>query len=165
VRTKRTDKKGRTAITRTGAWKSVFLDALAKLGNVTSAMNAAKVDRPTVYRHRKIDQSFAAKWRSALREAGDVLEAEAWRRAVDGVTEPVAIAGQREEVQKYSDTLLIFLLKGNKPKKFRENLRHEVTGANGGAIKIEDLSKLPVEDLEKLRDIRLKLATAAPVSN
>ena len=128
------------------------------MGNVTMAMREAKVERDTIYRHRRNDPVFAKGWRSALRQAGDVLESEAWRRAYEGVAEPVAILGQREEVRKYSDTLLIFLLKGTKPKKYRENFRHELTGANGGAIKFEDLSKLPAEDLEKLRDIRLKLA-------
>jgi hypothetical protein len=34
-------------------------------------------------------------------------------------------------VQEYSDTLLIFLLKGARPQKYRDNVRQEVTGSNG----------------------------------
>lgn len=56
-----------------------------------------------------------------MEEAADVLEAEAWRRAVKGVDKPMTVATMREVVKEYSDTLLIFLLKGSKPTKFRDN--------------------------------------------
>ncbi|MBX6773030.1 MAG: hypothetical protein IRY83_14975 [Chloroflexi bacterium] len=57
----------------------------------------------------------------------DALEAEAWRRAVDGVERPVYQNGQRVgAVREYSDTLLIFLLKGGRPQKYRE--RYELSG-------------------------------------
>jgi hypothetical protein len=58
--------------------------------------------------------------------AADRLEEEAWRRAVDGVEEPVGF--YRGEpgayVRRYSDTLLIFLLKGLRPEKYRERYEH-----------------------------------------
>lgn len=149
--TNRTPKK---AVTQLGDWKPVFLKHLAETGNVGASAKHANVARHTAYDHKYDDKDFAEKWKQALREAGDVLEAEAWRRGVKGVSKPVFHAGKVVgEVQEYSDTLLIFLLKGTRPKKFRENVRHEVTGKNGGVIKSHttiDLSGFSDEELIKL---------------
>jgi hypothetical protein len=43
-------------------------------------------------------------------------------------------------VQKYSDTLLIFLMKGVRPEKYRERFGHEITGKDGGPIETAELS-------------------------
>ena len=48
-----------------------------------------------------------------------MIEAEARRRAVDGVDEPVYYQGKEVgTVRRYSDVLLIFLLKGLRPQRF-----------------------------------------------
>jgi hypothetical protein len=134
---------------RTGSpprqWRSVFLTALAACGNVSLAARAACVNRDTAYEHRRRDFDFAARWADAIEEASDALEAEARRRAVDGVNEPVVYQGELMGVwvgtdgkpatkdaegarfipltlKKYSDVLLIFLLKGNRPDKYRERI-------------------------------------------
>ena len=104
-------------------WRKAFLVSLAECGNVRAAAKAANVDPKTCYNNRTDDKDFAAEWQAALDLAADVLEAEAWRRAHKGVEEPVfykgAICGT---VQKYSDLLLMFLLKGLRPEKFREKV-------------------------------------------
>ena len=65
---------------------------------------------------------------------GDVLEDEAVRRAKEGVEEPVYQGGKLVgHVQKYSDTLLIFLLKGAKPQKYGDKVRH-TNGDGDGPI-------------------------------
>jgi hypothetical protein len=43
----------------------------------------------------------------------------------------VTVAGKRELVTEFSDTLLIFLLKGARLHKYRDNLRQELAGADG----------------------------------
>lgn len=69
-------------------------------------------------RHR--DEKFARAWDAALEAATDVLEKEAVRRAVQGVDEPVYQGGKQVgSITRYSDTLLIFLLKANRDK-FRQ---------------------------------------------
>jgi len=51
-----------------------------------------------------------------------VLEDEVRRGPYEGVEEPVLHKGEKVEVgKKYSDVLLIFLLKGIRPQKFRES--------------------------------------------
>jgi len=78
---------------------------------------------------------FAAAWDEALEIATGSLELEARRRAQKGVLEPVYYKGKKVgAVRKYSDTLLIFLLKAHRPDKYRDNVRHEVTGKDGSPI-------------------------------
>lgn len=116
-------------------WQKAFLTALEESGNVRLACAAAQVSRGTVYQRRSDDVAFAAAWESALEEAADLLEAEARRRAHDGWDEPVfgsqgagQGSGQIGTVRKYSDTLLIFLLKGARPEKYRERSDVKVSG-------------------------------------
>ena len=90
--------------------------------------------RQTVYDWRAADPAFAAAWDAALDQAADTMEREAFRRAVEGVEEPVygRVAkdsdGEIGRITKYSDTLLIFLLKGARPEKYRERQQVEHTG-------------------------------------
>lgn len=122
------------AATRQRDWKPIFLAALAKRGNVSEAAKAAGVHRDTANEHRKTDAAFLARWESALEDAADALEREAFRRAHDGVVKPVFGSGgpgvgtvEVGHVREYSDTLLIFLLKGIRPAKYRDNFN--VTGS------------------------------------
>jgi hypothetical protein len=110
-----------------------FLETLERTGNVTLAARAAGVSRNTPYEYREThpDHPFVEEWEQAAEVSTDVLEAEARRRAQMGVAEPVFGSlrnadgkvigmGQIGAVQKYSDTLLIFLLKAARPAKYRD---------------------------------------------
>lgn len=98
-----------------------FLEALAEVGNVTQAAALAGAGRASVYEWRAADVEFAEAWEAALDAAADKLEQEAWRRATQGIDEPVHYQGQRVDmVRRYSDTLLIFLLKGARPEKYKD---------------------------------------------
>jgi hypothetical protein len=123
--------KPQAAITRTGQWRQKFLTALAAGGNVSYAADAAGIDRNTAYAARKKDSQFAEAWTDAIDRAADVLEEEARRRAVEGLPrfkfhqgEPIINPETKLPYveREYSDTLLIFLLKGARPHKFRENI-------------------------------------------
>jgi hypothetical protein len=147
TRTNRTPKKRRETKARTRVidWKPAFLKNLRESGNIGSSCRKAHVGRTKFYEDRKADADFAAQVAEALEDAGDVLEAEAWRRAVKGVKKPVygrddgpnAGTVQVGEVVEYSDTLLIFLLKVTKPEKYRE--RHEISGPGGGPIPFREV--------------------------
>jgi hypothetical protein len=100
----------------------VFLATLSESGNVGAACLKAGISRVTAYKHRAKDASFASLWESACEDAADTMEQEAFRRAVKGTRKPVYQGGMKVgEVTEYSDTLLIFLLKANRPAKFRDN--------------------------------------------
>lgn len=109
-----------------------FLRLLAEFGNITLAANGCSVSRKTIYEWRKTDPDFAADWLEAEQVAADHLEAEVRRRGVAGVNEPVFYQGKRcGEVQRYSDSLLMFLTKAKRPE-FRDRMEH--SGPNGAAI-------------------------------
>jgi len=77
-----------------GRRKQLFLEALAARGNVTAAAHAAGVSRACAYLNRQNDDTFAKAWEEAEEIAADRLEAEAWRRGVEGVEEPVISLGK-----------------------------------------------------------------------
>jgi hypothetical protein len=103
--------------------KGKFLRALTEGYSVTGAAKIARVDRTTVYVWRKDDDDFKAAWDEAIEAGGDLLEDEAWKRATKGTLKPIYQGGKKVgSVREYSDTLLIFLLKGRKPEKYRERI-------------------------------------------
>ena len=67
---------------------------LRKSGNVSISAQAAGLSRSGVYARRESDDVFAKEWEEAEEIAADRLEAEAWRRGVEGVPEPLVSAGK-----------------------------------------------------------------------
>lgn len=115
---------------RTPKNRAAFIAALREGWSIAGACNAAGFGTSAAYDWRHDDSEFAAEWDAAVDEGTDRLEDEARRRAMDT-----------------SDTLLIFLLKGRRPEKFKDRMQQEHTGTNGGPIEIRTITaKLP-EDL------------------
>ena len=114
-----------------------FLKALAETGIVRTAAEIAGTSRTRVYELRKQDTAFASAWEEAEEQAADALEAEAWRRAVLGVQEPLVSSGKvvRDDdgqpiaIRRYSDTLMIALLKARRPERFKDRavVEHDIT--------------------------------------
>ena len=112
-----------------------FLNELAETGNVLATAKMLNLSRRDLYRVRKEDPDFHAAWEEAMDQAADHLEAEARRRAVEGWEEPVFYQGiETGLVRKYSDTLLIFLLKGARPEKYRDRVSTELSGPGGAPL-------------------------------
>lgn len=112
--------------------KQLFLSELANRANVSASAAAAGVDRATAYRWRDADPVFAAAWDSAVDVAVDSLEAEAWRRAHEGWDEPVFQRGEEVGVvRRYSDTLMVTLLKGHRPERYKDRTSTELSGPGG----------------------------------
>lgn len=103
--------------------KTAFLDAYRDCGNISAAARLADVPREDHYYWLKTDPQYAQDFAAAEEVAIDALETEARRRAIEGVAEPVYWDGMQVGTkQRYSDTLLIFLLKGARPHKYRERV-------------------------------------------
>lgn len=99
---------------------AIFLDELCNVANVTRASQIAGFAPKEVYRLRKLDPDLAKAWQEAIEIGNKALEDEARRRAYEGVPEPVFYQGaQCGIVQKYSDTLLMFLLNATDPDRFK----------------------------------------------
>jgi len=109
--------------------KDIFLETLASTGQVQISANVAGyADTSHLQRVRRTDDKFAERWEQALEAAADILEDEAQRRAVAGVYEDIYYKGEVVGSQiKYSDQLLMFLLRGAKPGKYRESIRIDAT--------------------------------------
>lgn len=108
------------------AKRDAFLAAFTKLGTLTHAAEAAGCDRGQHYRWMDTDPEYPHLFSEASKSAHDNLEREAVRRAVEGTEKPVYQGGKLVgTIREYSDTLLIFIMKGAMPSKYRE--RVEVT--------------------------------------
>jgi hypothetical protein len=118
------------------------------------------MDRDNHYIWLKKDPDYAAAYEIACLRGVDVLEAEAVRRAHEGVTKPIFHGGKRAidvvqnpdgsikrdeagkpigipaAVREYSDTLLIFLLKGRNPTVFGDRVKQEHSGSEGKPIPV-----------------------------
>lgn len=101
--------------------RAAFLEALSETGNVSAAARAAGASRSRAYALKAADPEFATEWSDALETAIDALDAEARRRALEGVEVPHFHQGRiAGTVRKYSDSLLMFLLRAHRPDRYRD---------------------------------------------
>lgn len=123
---KKADKK------QTAEKKTLFLKMLIEHGgNISAACEASDLARCLVYEWECENEDFKLAFREAQRHGLEVLEDEARRRAFVGTEKPVFYQGSMcGTVREYSDTLMIFLLKGGMPEKYKDNSRvdHNVAG-------------------------------------
>jgi hypothetical protein len=115
--------------------KRAFLVAYAASGTINRAAIAADINRGSHLVWLRDDDAYATAFAQAKEIAADRLEDEARRRAVEGELEPVYQGGRLVGWKRVKDTtLLIFLLKGMRPEKYREHFEH--SGPGGGPIPI-----------------------------
>jgi hypothetical protein len=107
--------------------KRAFLEKVAQYGNIGFSCDAVGVHRSTFYSWMEHDEAFALEYRQAEARATEVLEKEAWRRAIEGSPytrtsyyrgEPV---GTDHKIE-YSDQLLTLLLRARAPERYREKV-------------------------------------------
>src|SRR5258705_8413850 len=109
--------------------------------NSFSVSLLAGTSRTRVYEFKKIDPAFAAAWDEAEEMAADALEAEARRRGVEGVQEPLVSAGrivcddegQPIAIRRYSDNLLLALLKARRPPRRERSVRFQLPALRSAA--------------------------------
>jgi hypothetical protein len=133
--------------------RQAFLGFLAETGNVTESARLVGTSRSRVYEIRLRDALFREAWEEAEAIACERLEAEARRRALEGVPEPLISAGRLVcdadgnpvIVRRYSDTLLITLLKAHNPERFDRR-----TAAEPGRPPLFDARTLLLARLEQM---------------
>jgi len=84
--------------------RNTFLRLLAETGSVTESAAGSGLSRTTLYDYRAADPEFAAEWEKSLDASVDALEDIA-----------------RERARSKSDLLMMFMLKGARPAKYRDN--------------------------------------------
>ena len=108
--------------------------AFARLGRVDLACEEAGVDRTCHYDWLKKHEDYRASYQEALRgPVAQLLQDEAYRRAVHGVDEPRTVAGKEKTVRVYSDRLMEKLLEAH-VLAFRRNSEVELKAPTGGSV-------------------------------
>src|SRR5262249_30864904 len=126
--------------------RAKFLELLCNGESVVRAAAGAKVGRRTVYDWRKADAEFAREWDDAWEQGADLLEQVVYQRAVNG-----------------SDLLLIILLKGRRPRRYRDNVRHEVDTQL--TVSVEDAREQLLARLKMVEDHRRRALPAGSVAH
>ncbi len=132
-------------------------------GSYKDVAKAVGTTVQTILNHRKLDPDFDKACEEAYELSTITLEAAAIERAVHGV---VTITADKDgnvikEETRYSDTLLIFLMKARHPEKYRENVRLEHTGKDGKDLDLlsrEQKERFLAEQLADLKNVRSALA-------
>lgn len=125
-------------------WEETFFAVLAESGNVSKACRQAGIDNSLPHHKRRRDPRFAAQWQEVEDVVAASLETEAIRRARDGVDEPVWYKGAEVgTVRKYSDSLLLALLRRFKPDEYNLPTKVGGDGPNGA---IETVVRVVYED-------------------
>lgn len=140
-------------------WRPAFLEVLPQTATYQAAASLIGISVATVWRERRKSPHFAESCDIALDEAGTRLKDEAVRRAVEGVPYPVFDRSTRKPIidpetgspyieRKYSDRLLILLLKARYPEEFAERCwrcrqvtRQEVVKRPARAELLKELSE------------------------
>ncbi len=142
--------------------QAAFLGAYRQCATITHAAEAAKIARQNHYNWLAKDKKYQEAFAEAEVAATEALLQEARRRATKGVTEPILYKGKVvKTVQKYSDSLLMFLIKGALPEVYRE--RYEFSGGTKPIRFVgydqEKLKGLSDEELQTLRQLASKVAS------
>jgi hypothetical protein len=135
----------KTQARKTQLKKAAFIQAYLQTATVYHAAIKSGVSRSRHHVWMRKDPTYRQAFEEAEEAAVDELEAEARRRALEGTEEPVGFykGVAAEYVKRYSDTLLIFLLKGARPEKYAE--RREISGIKGRPIEVEVPAKAPFD--------------------
>jgi hypothetical protein len=145
---------------------------LAATGSVRKSAALIGTQTSRLYELRKYDEKFDEAWEKAEDIAAAALEAEAWRRATQGVPETVVSGGKimRHDdgtpmmIRRHSDRLLELLLRAHLPEKYREHSAIHLYGQNGGPIEIETARDRLAAKLEAMAE-RLRARELGAVEN
>jgi hypothetical protein len=134
--------------------RAVFLTELEQGASLTKAAQVAGFDRRSFQRLRFDPDGglteFGQQVAEAVEAGTDTLIDEAKRRAADGYEKPVYQGGVLVgHVREYSDQLLIFLIKKRDPS-YRENHQVQLTGPDGGPVRVEHERRLTLADVIEL---------------
>lgn len=115
--------------------REIFIECLRGCGLEATCAREAQTSLVNLRNEYDSDPAFYEEALEAQALITDRIEAEAFRRAVDGVVKPVYYKGQRvDEIVEYSDTLLARMLAGRRPELYGD--KKQISGEDGGPVKI-----------------------------
>lgn len=99
--------------------RELILDSLTNHPALSRAARKAKISRRTLWMWRRDNPEFATECEKAREQGFDALE------------DALIVRGEKNDT-----TAAIFLLKGWKPGRYTEKMRHEHTGKDGDPIRV-----------------------------
>lgn len=115
--------------------KDMFVTVLENVHTVTVAARLCGLSTDTIYRWRKEDNDFAAKWDHAILFSTEVLETALYHKLAKEVTNPKALSMPTERLAE-------FMLTGMKPEKYKQRGFNQEINVNQLNVSI-DWSKIP----------------------
>ena len=129
---------------------------------MTESAAAAGVDKRRFYELRAQDEAFAAEWEEANQSGVDIVEDELRHRAFGYGEETWDGDGNLLRRVRRKDTqALLAMARARRPEKFRDNMRVEHSGSDGGPIVTEHREKLTLEAAIELVAQRRQAAAAS----
>jgi hypothetical protein len=134
------------------AWQPPFLDALARLPNVSAACRAAGISRQRAYEIATVDEGFRVAWTEAFEVGLDLREQIVDRRGTTGEERRILRTRTKRDAQGtvietettvteetyVSDAMLLATLRAHRPEKWGERVDHRHGGsATGVPIQVE----------------------------
>lgn len=129
--------------------KNKWLNEYVLCGSVTDTCKKRKISRTTFYSWLRSDELFRKAYtQEAKPMITSLLEDEAYRRAVVGVSKSVFYRGTKVATMKvYSDSLLQLLLQANCPEKYKQVV--DSTVKTDITVKNENLTDALAERIRK----------------
>jgi hypothetical protein len=122
-----------------------FFAALSGCANITKACRMVDMPMGYVWKNRIERPDFAERYDEAMKKGLQALEDKALEYAFDGIPRGVYYQGNKVgEEKEPSERLIEFVLKANKPEKYRENATTFNIGANS---LVQVLSGMPRSDV------------------
>ncbi len=130
-------------------WVEPFLQALSQRPVARDAAKASNISLRSIYDYARVHPEFARAWDEVIIVGHEAAVAEAYRRAVDGITVPIPLGdGKWVDHIKYSDDLLKLWLKANRPE-YQDRTQVDIT-SGGQPLGSLDWAKIPPGDAVRL---------------
>jgi hypothetical protein len=135
---------------RARRWRPRFLAALCVTDSPTIAARVARIHYDTAFEHRKLDPDFARQWLSASDQAADLLQARGFQLALEGNLEPVYYMGVVVgHVRKYDGRLLVEMLRGLRPERFKTAGVNVSIAARGDLFVLSEAARLELQRVNR----------------
>lgn len=132
-----------------------FFEAYVETCKIGEAAKMAGFTLRSVYNWRDKDPVFKERLEEADHEVKGKIEAEIFRRGVDGIDKPVFYQGKVvATVKEHSDRLLELLAYAHMPEKYTKVVKNEHTGKDGAPLN-------PTDNIEIARRIAFALRQAS----
>jgi hypothetical protein len=138
-------------------WRPRFLAALAIGRTMVFACKSASVAYNTAKYHRAQDRQFDEQCLAAMDYAGELLEARAFQRALEGDVEPIVYMGVVVgHIRKFDSKLQIEMLRAYRPDRFKTPGVNLNIGVKGDVFVLTEEQRMEMQAVNRRRIERMR---------